>query len=88
MNLDINNNPILYQYVKSTMEKRKGHIVHNFWFKCELKSVGFGKSVVVFKCSGDDNERNGMIFVDQFVINTKDLEIEIREFKLLKLLSI
>jgi hypothetical protein len=79
------NNPLIKEWAHHTMEKRKGHKVHNFWAQFEFGGI-FAKQIV-FHCSGDDNQPNELIYMDTFQIPAEDLTETIREYQLSKILS-
>jgi len=69
--------PFLKDFLHRKMELEKGVKVYNFNYSLDTSALYFR-----FLCSGDDGERNGMIYMKLFTYKKTELISDLRDYKL------
>jgi len=75
--------PIIKDWIHSTMEMRMDCKIHNFTFSYGCS--GIFQDYIEFKCSGDDGKE--FVFLDRIMVRTEDLPMRVRDYKIYRIIG-
>jgi hypothetical protein len=78
--------PIIKDWIHSTMEMRMDCKIHNFTFSYAHSRIF--QNYIEFRCSGDTyDEEDRFAMTDKIMVRTEDLPMRVRDYKIYRIIG-